>query len=141
MKVRAAAYLRVSTAAQAGGKRFGLAAQRAAILAYAKAQGYRVVASYSDKGFSGATLARPGLQELLSAEASNFSVILVAKMDRIARDLMAQLWLEKECLRCGHELVSAGEPFRGQDPASVLFRQIIGAFAQFEKARISERMS
>jgi DNA invertase Pin-like site-specific DNA recombinase len=39
------------------------------------------------------------------------------------------------------ELVSAAEPFRGQDPANVLFRQVIGAFAQFEKARIAERMS
>ncbi|MDD1652647.1 MAG: recombinase family protein, partial [Methanomicrobiales archaeon] len=31
--------------------------------------------------------------------------------------------------------------FCGQDPANVLFRQIIGAFAQFEKARITERPS
>jgi len=33
------------------------------------------------------------------------------------------------------------EPFRGQDPANVLFRQVIGAFAQFERARIAERMA
>jgi hypothetical protein len=38
-------------------------------------------------------------------------------------------------------LVSAAEPFRGNDPANVLFRQIIGAFAQFEKSGIAERMS
>jgi DNA invertase Pin-like site-specific DNA recombinase len=62
-------------------------------------------------------------------------------MDRLARDLMASLWLEKELLRAGVEVVSVAEPFRGQDAANVLFRQIIGAFAQFEKARITERMT
>jgi site-specific DNA recombinase len=62
-------------------------------------------------------------------------------MDRVARDLMAQLWLEKELLRSDVEIVSVAEPFRGQDATNRLFRQIIGAFAEFEKARIADRMS
>ena len=85
---------------------------------------------------------RPGLQELLQDSGNErFGVVIVAKMDRIARDLMSQLWIEKELLKNGAELVSAAEPFRGNDPANILFRQVIGAFAQFEKARIAERMS
>ena len=139
--VKAAAYLRVSTEAQAGAGAFGLDAQRQAVNEYAAREGFEVVAWYIDKGVSGATIDRPGLGDLLSASAGAFDVILVAKIDRLARDLMAQLWLEKEMLRRGHELISAGEPFRGQDSASVLFRQVVGAFAQFEKARIAERMS
>jgi len=139
--MKTAAYLRVSTQDQAGDDRFGLSDQKQAIKAYAKSHGHEVVAWYSDE-VSGATLDRPGLQELLTHSGKDmFKAVLVAKMDRIARDLMAQLWIEKELLKHDVEIVSTAEPFRGQDPANVLFRQIIGAFAQFEKARITERMS
>lgn len=135
-------YIRVSTDNQIGEDRFGIAAQREAIEAFCAASGTKIDKWYYDEGVSGAKMDRPGLQELL-ADASNGQVkaLVVAKMDRIARDLMAQLWIEKELLKHGVEIISAGEPFRGQDPANVLFRQIIGAFAQFEKSRISERMS
>lgn len=139
---RAVGYMRVSTEGQVGEDRLGFAAQREAIAQYAQAQGFEVVAWYSDEGLSGATLERPMLQALLDqAQGSLFQAVIVAKMDRIARDLMAQLWIEKELLKRNVELVSAGEPFRGQDPANVLFRQVIGAFAQFETARIAERMT
>ncbi|MCL6596703.1 MAG: recombinase family protein [Firmicutes bacterium] len=139
---KAAAYLRVSTEGQVGDDKFGLAAQRQAVEEYAKAQGLELVAWYEDDGISGGTLDRPGLMALLAAaKAHEFKVVVVAKMDRVARDLMAQLWIEKELLKAEVELVSAAEPFRGNDPANVLFRQIIGAFAQFEKARIAERMT
>jgi len=140
--MHAAGYVRVSSPDQAGEDRFGLADQRHAITAYAKSQKVEIVAWYADEGVSGATLERPGLQQMMTdANGKTFQQVLVAKMDRVARDLMAQLWIEKELLTHEVELVSAAEPFRGQDPSSVLFRQIIGAFAQFEKARITERMS
>ncbi len=140
--MKAAAYLRVSTEGQVGEDKFGLAAQREAVEQYATAQGLEIVAWYEDDGMSGGTLDRPGLMTLLEAAKSHaFEAVVVAKMDRIARDLMAQLWIEKELLKAEVELVSAAEPFRGNDPANVLFRQIIGAFAQFEKSRIAERMS
>lgn len=138
---RAAAYLRVSTEGQVGEDKFGLADQRTAIDGFVKAQGYELVKTYADEGISGATMDRPELQELLAdAAAGAFDVVIVAKLDRLARDLMAQLWIEKELLRHNVELISVAEPFRGQDPANVLFRQIIGAFAQFEKSRIAERL-
>lgn len=140
--MKAVAYLRVSTDGQVGEDKFGLADQKSSIIAYAKAQGFEVTAWYSDEGISGATMDRTGLQDILNdASSGEFKAVIVAKMDRIARDLMAQLWIEKELLRCDVELISAAEPFRGQDPANVLFRQIIGAFAQFEKSRIAERLS
>ncbi len=141
-RMHAAGYVRVSSPDQAGDDRFGLADQRHAIAAYAKSQKVEMVAWYADEGVSGAILERPQLQQMVTdANGKTFQMVLVAKMDRLARDLMAQLWIEKELLTHAVELVSAAEPFRGQDPSSVLFRQIIGAFAQFEKARITERMS
>jgi site-specific DNA recombinase len=138
---KAAGYLRVSTEGQIGEDRFGLEAQREAVEAYAKAEGYEVAEWYVDEAVSGATLDRPELTRLLNDAGGKFAFVLVAKMDRLARDLMAQLWIEKELLRGNVELISVAEPFRGQDPANVLFRQVIGAFAQFERARIAERMA
>ena len=138
---KVAAYLRVSTESQVGENRFGLLAQKEQILTYAKQNGFQVIKWYSDEGISGAILEREGLQSLIEDSRKGcFLAVLVAKMDRIARDLMFQLWIEKELLKNKVEIISAVEPFRGQDPTAILFRQIIGSFAQFEKARISERM-
>ncbi len=139
---KAVGYLRVSTDGQTGEDKFGLAAQKEAIEAFAAQNGYEIVEWYADEGVSGALIERPGLRALEdAAKEKGFSIVLVAKMDRIARDLFAQLYIEKNLLIHGVELVSVAEQFRGNDPANVLFRQIIGAFAEFEKSRIAERMS
>ena len=139
--MNAAAYIRVSTDAQAGADRYGLDAQRADITAYAESHDMHITAWYEDT-VSGATLDRPGLTSLLSsASQHSFSVVIVAKLDRVARDLMYQLWIEKELLKADVEIVSVSEPTNGNDPTARLFREIIGAFAEFEKARITSRMS
>ena len=137
-----ASYVRVSTEAQAGPERYGLSAQRADITAYALSHDMQIIQTFEDAGVSGATLDRPGLSDLLSSASQHaFSVVIVAKLDRVARDLMYQLWIEKELLKAGVEIISVAEPTNGSDPTSHLFRQIIGAFAEFEKARITSRMS
>jgi len=138
----AAGYLRVSTDAQASADRYGLESQRSDIETYAKAYGFEIGLWFVDAGISGATLDRPGLSDLLSSSLSHsFTAVITAKMDRVARDLMAQLWIEKELLKAGVEIISVAEPFRSQDATNRLFRQIIGAFAEFEKARITDRLS
>jgi len=137
-----AAYIRVSTDAQAGSDRYGLDVQRTDIQNYADAHDMHIQSWYEDAGISGATLDRPGLSDLLSsASLHTFSIVIVAKLDRVARDLMYQLWIEKELLKAGVEIISVAEPTNGSDPTSRLFREIIGAFAEFEKARITSRMS
>lgn len=141
-KIKTVGYLRVSTEGQTGEDKFGLAEQKESIERYAKSNGFELVEWYSDPGVSGSTISRPGLDQMIKdSESKRFQAVIVAKMDRIARDLMFQLFIEKDLLKSDVELISVSEPFRGQDPSSVLFRQIIGAFAQFEKARISERLS
>ncbi len=64
--MRAAAYLRVSTGDQEGDDRYGMPAQREAIESYAKVHGIDVTAWYEDDGISGATLERPGLEQLMA---------------------------------------------------------------------------
>lgn len=139
---RAAAYLRVSTDNQAMEDSYGLPAQEEAILAYARNQGIEVVAFFVDDGHSGATLDRPGLQQMLKESSlKKFDVVLVAKMDRIARDLYYSLFIEKELLINGIEIVSVSEPVSGNDPMNTAFRQLMGVFAQLEKDMITMRMS
>jgi len=139
--MKAIAYIRVSTQSQVGEDKYGLDVQREDIERYAGQNGIEIVRWCADEGVSGVALVRDGLSEAMQAiRAKEASAVIVAKMDRIARDLMAQLYIGKELLNLDAELISVAEPFRGQDAANVLFRQIIGAFAQFEKARIAERL-
>lgn len=138
----AAAYLRVSTAGQLGEDRFGLEEQRDAVETFARAQDFEIVKWYADEGVSGAILDRPALQELLQdAEGDGFEAVLVAKMDRVARDLYVQLFVEKELLVRGTEIVSVTEPVAGSDPMSRAFRQMMGVFAELEKSVIALRMA
>ena len=139
---RAAGYLRVSTEAQAGPDRYGLDSQRSDIEAFATAGGYEVVAWYTDAGLSGGTLDRPGFVACMDAAAHrDVDIVLVAKMDRLSRDLMGSLWIRKELLKYDVQVVSVAEPFDAEDPAGRLFMQIVSAFAEFEKNRITERLS
>jgi site-specific DNA recombinase len=140
--VKAAAYLRVSTEGQTGEDTFGVAAQEEAIKSYAAAKGIDVVTWYKDEGISGATLDRPGLQQLLTdAGRKCFDVLLVAKMDRVARDLFAALFIEKELLINDVEIISVSEPVSGRDPMNTAFRQMMGVFAELEKSMITARMT
>jgi DNA invertase Pin-like site-specific DNA recombinase len=83
------AYLRVSTQRQ-GKSGLGLEAQRAAITRFAKAEGLRVVAEYTEvesgKG-TDALETRPHLRAALAAARKRKCSIVVAKLDRLSRDV------------------------------------------------------
>ncbi|UPJ84424.1 recombinase family protein [Bradyrhizobium sp. 183] len=54
---------------------------------HAEKQGWTVVDSYTDRAISGASLLRPGIQELISdAMRGKFVVVLAEAMDRLSRD-------------------------------------------------------
>ena len=135
----AVAYIRVSTEGQTGEDKYGLPAQRSDIESYAQRDDLSITHWCADEGISGATMERPGLQELLrDAEAGEIKLVLVAKMDRIARDLFVQLWVEKELTKADVSLVSVNEPFAGIDPMNTAFRQMMGVFAELEKSMRSQ---
>ncbi len=139
---KAVAYVRVSTENQTREDKYGLPAQKEDIRKYAEKEGIEIVSWYADEGISGATLERQSLQEMIEAsKEKSFSMILVAKMDRIARDLFVSLFVEKELLLSGVEIISVSEPVSGKDPMNVAFRQMMGVFAELEKNMITMRMS
>lgn len=104
-------------------------------------RGFEIVGEYCDEGVSGAKNSRPGLDRLLAdAEARQFSVILVWKLDRLGRSLVHLVRLMEDFRRLGIELVSFSEGLDFTTTTGKLLFQIISAFAEFERDCIRERV-
>jgi site-specific DNA recombinase len=137
--VRAAGYLRVSTADQVEG--FGLDAQETSIRAYCTAQGWELVGLYTDAGISGAQDDRPELARLVEdAKAGAFSRVVVMKLDRLARKLKKLLDLYDELEAVGVAIASVRESLDTSTHYGRLFRNILASLAEFEKDAIAERV-
>jgi DNA invertase Pin-like site-specific DNA recombinase len=137
---RAIGYLRVSTAEQTTSG-LGLEAQGAAIAATASRLGLAVAHTFTDAGVSGglALEQRPALLAALDALSKGDSLI-VAKRDRLGRDVLNVAMIERLAARKGARIVSAaGEGTEDDGPTSILMRQIIDSFAQYERAVIRAR--
>jgi DNA invertase Pin-like site-specific DNA recombinase len=135
----AVAYLRTSSAANVGVDKDSDKRQRAAIEAFAKRAGFRMVGEYYDAAVSGADPVdqRPGFVEMLQRLATNgASTIIVESPDRFARDLTVQLVGHDMLKGLGISIIPASAPdfFTEDTPTAVLVRQMLGAIAQFEKA-------
>lgn len=132
---KAFGYLRVSGKGQVDGD--GFERQKTAIKAYAAANNIRIVRWFEERGVSGTKDLedRPALSDLIVALHSNgVKIVLIEKLDRLARDLMVQESIIADMKRSGFTLIPALEPDLLQDdPSRKLIRQIIGAFAEYEK--------
>jgi DNA invertase Pin-like site-specific DNA recombinase len=139
---KAFAYLRVSGKGQLEGD--GFTRQLTAIKKFAAANNIRIVRIFREEGISGTKDLenRPALQDLLVALHSNGTkLVLVEKLDRLARDLMIQESIIADMKRNGFEIASVTEPdLCSDDPSRVLMRQILGAFAQYERAMIVQKL-
>ena len=138
LMVKAFSYLRVSGKGQVSGD--GFPRQRAAIKAYAKANGYTMVREFADEGVSGAieTTNRAAFSEMVSVLHSNgVRTVIVEKLDRLARDLMVQEATLSYFSHIGFSIVSVAEPdLMATDPSRTAFRQMMGVFAQYDKSMI-----
>jgi len=139
---KAFAYLRVSGKGQVEGD--GFTRQLAAIRAHARTHGLRIVEVFRDEGVSGTKELenRPALSAMMEALHSNgVRVILIEKLDRLARDLMIQESIIADLQKHGFELVSVTEPdLCSNDPTRKLMRQMMGAFAEYEKTMIVQKL-
>jgi DNA invertase Pin-like site-specific DNA recombinase len=135
---KAHAYLRVSGKGQVDGD--GFTRQLKAIREYAAAHDVKIVKVYREEGVSGTTESanRPAWSELMTALHSNgVRMVLIEKLDRLARDLMVQETIIADLRKHGFELVSVAEPdLMANDPTRILVRQMMGAVAQYEKSQI-----
>ncbi len=81
---------------------------------------------------------RPVLEEMLSKIGPGDTVV-VYKLDRIARSLKDLLIIIERIEACGAEFRSLTEMIDTRSPAGRMIFQIVGAFAEFERALIRER--
>jgi DNA invertase Pin-like site-specific DNA recombinase len=139
---KAFAYLRVSGKGQIEGD--GFTRQRAAIKAYADANGLKIVRQFREEGVSGTieTMDRPAWAEMMAAlHANGVRTIIVEKLDRVARDLMVQEACIADLRKYGFTLISVAEPdLMANDPTRVLMRQLMGAVAQYDKSQIVAKL-
>jgi len=136
----AVGYRRVSTSEQAHSG-LGLDAQLAAIAAAATKLGLRVVDTFTDAGVSGglALEHRPGLLAAIEMLGKG-DTLIVAKRDRLGRSVLIVAMLSRLVERKGARIYSAaGEGTEDDGPTSVLMRQIVDAFAEYERAIIRAR--
>lgn len=142
--MKAAAYIRVSTADQAQ-HGVSLDAQESRIRAYALAIGLDLVAVIREEGVSaGKPLStRPGGQELLSLIASGAAQHVVAlKLDRIFRDAAEALTQTKAWDNAGlslHLVDMGGQALNTGSAMGRMFLTMTAAFAELERNLISER--
>jgi DNA invertase Pin-like site-specific DNA recombinase len=136
--------IRVSTAGQAESG-LGLAAQEASIREWCAANDVELVALHTEAGVSGRAELdkRAGLVEAIADARTNSSMFfIVAKMDRLSRDPLVSLTVEKSLCRAGIQVVStSGEGTENNDASSVLMRRIMSAVAECEATMISARTS
>jgi site-specific DNA recombinase len=122
-----------------------LDAQREACEAYIasqKAEGWTGLRKrYDGGGFSGGTLERPALQQLLAdVEAGLVDVIVVYKIDRLSRSLMDFARLVEAFDRNDVTFVSVTQAFNATTSMARLTLNILLSFAQFEREVIGERI-
>ncbi|MEQ1760419.1 MAG: recombinase family protein [Vicinamibacterales bacterium] len=90
---------------------------------------------------SGATDRRPALDTLLAdARRRRFDVLLVWRLDRLGRNLRHLVTLLEDVQALGIAFVSLSEGIDATTPAGKLQMHILAAIAEFERARIAERV-
>ncbi len=137
--MRIATYTRISTDEEH--QPYSLEAQAHRLAAYVQSQeGWRLVRRFSDQT-SGATLDRPGLQRALrEAQAKRFDLLLVYRVDRLSRSVRGLAQVLEQLDQAGVLFRSASEPFDTSSSAGRMMVQMLGVFAEFERATIVERV-
>jgi DNA invertase Pin-like site-specific DNA recombinase len=138
MGAKAFAYLRVSGKGQIEGD--GFPRQRQAIEKYACERGVEIAGEFCEKGVTGDADGpdRPAWVEMAAAMLANgVRTVIVEKLDRLARQQGLQEYMIYDMRKRGITILSAHEDDLDEtDPARVMFRQLMGVFAQYEKSMI-----
>jgi len=134
---RVAIYTRVSTDNQT------TANQEDALREIARRRGWDVVHVYQDNGISGAKgrNGRPGLDAMLKdASRRTFDVLMVWAIDRLGRSLIALLHTIQNLEAVGVDLFIDQQNIDSTTPMGKLLFSITGAFAEFERSMIQQRI-
>jgi DNA invertase Pin-like site-specific DNA recombinase len=134
---RAAIYVRVSTDKQT------VENQVRELRQIAERRGWEVVEQYSDAGISGSKGRdrRPGLDLMLNdAKRRKFDVVMAWAIDRLGRSLVDLLHTIQELEAAGVDLYLEAQSLDTTTPMGKLMFQVTGAFAEFERSMIRQRV-
>jgi site-specific DNA recombinase len=109
---------------------------------YAQQKGYSYEPGdvYTDRGYSGQRLERPGLDALRDAIwQGRYDQLVIFSPDRLARHYVHQYLLLEEFSRHGCEVLFVHHAY-GQSPEEQMLLQLQGIFSQYEHAKITERI-
>lgn len=137
-----ALYTRVSTQEQAR-EGYSIEEQASRLRSYCDAMGWPDHQLYTDPGFSGGSMDRPALQQLIrDVESGQITRVVVYKLDRLSRSQLDTLYLiERVFLAHGCDFVSLSESFDTGTPFGRAMIGILAVFAQLEREQIKERMT
>ncbi|RZJ00834.1 MAG: recombinase family protein [Brevundimonas sp.] len=134
-RIRCAVYARKSSEEGLSQSFNSLHAQREYCEAYIKSQGgegWTVVRQrYEDGGFSGASMARPGLERLLAdIDAKLIDAVVVYKVDRLTRSLADFARILERLDKQGTAFVSVTQAFNTNTSMGRLTLNVLLSFAQ-----------
>jgi site-specific DNA recombinase len=130
-------YARVSTARQE--EEGTIENQLSALRNHAQTSGYKIVKEYVDDGWSGDILARPALDELRQdAKRKVWDTVLIYDPDRLARRYSYQELVTDELREANIDVmfITVATP---KNPEDRILHGVRGLFAEYERAKISER--
>lgn len=135
-------YARVSTSEQnLNGHSIGEQQER--LKNYCSAMGWKSFKLYVDGGFSGASMERPALKDLIEdVKKGKVEKVVVYKLDRLSRSQKDTLFLiEDVFLKNKCDFVSMNENFDTSTPLGRAMIGILSVFAQLEREQIRERVA
>lgn len=134
---RAAMYVRVSSDHQS------VENQIQELTAIAQRRGWQLVEVYQDAGISGAKGRdqRPALDRMLKdACRRKFDVVMAVAIDRLGRSLIDLLHTIQELEGCGVDIFIDRQSLDTTTPMGKLMFHVCGAFAEFERTMIKQRV-
>lgn len=133
-------YTRVSSQGQVSGN--GLERQRKAIEDTAKRNKVQLETIFEDS-ISGTLIDREGLQDCIDyCVTHNINIIIIERLDRLARDLIASEYIIRDIQSKGITLISSQEgiDLGASDASRVLIRQVFGAVAEYDKTQLVTKL-
>ncbi|MBB6254856.1 DNA invertase Pin-like site-specific DNA recombinase [Nitrospirillum iridis] len=131
--LRAALYLRVSTARQAEHD-ISIPDQKRQGEAYCQSRGYQLIETYVEPGASATNDRRPEFQRMIEAGTSKpapFDMVIVHSFSRFFRDHFELEFYVRKLAKSGVKLLSITQEM-GDDPMHVMMRQIMALFDEYQ---------
>ena len=108
---------------------------------YCESRDWMVYKIYTDSGYTGSNMERPGLQDMIKdVKKGKIDMVLVYKLDRLSRSQKDTLFLIEDVFdKHGVGFTSMTENFDTSTPFGKAILGVLAVFAQLEREKIKER--